>query len=89
MDGGAAISVDTCPRDACEADRFVDGHGLVIGGIERLDLAAGRGLVNRELERPAGICWRRTIACIRALAGNISNRNRVCVCRSGGEEGRS
>ena len=37
---GAAIGIDARPLDAREADRFADGHGLVIGGVERLNLAA-------------------------------------------------
>jgi hypothetical protein len=47
---GAAIGVDARPLDSRNSDRFVNGYGEVIGGVKRLDLAAGRSLVDRELE---------------------------------------
>src|ERR1700730_4330707 len=52
--GGGNMNPST--NDPRNADRFGNFYGAVIGGIERLDLAAGQGLVDRELERPAGIC---------------------------------
>ena len=48
-------SVESALVDPRDADRFGDSHGAIISGIDRLDLAAGTGLAQSELEGAAGM----------------------------------
>ena len=43
-------------NDAVPHHSTFSENRLIIGGVERLDLAAATGLVQRELERAAGLC---------------------------------
>ena len=63
---GTALGIDPSPLDARNADRFVDGHWSIISGVERLDLAAGRGLVDlrlRSAQQPPEFYTRRELPC--------------------------
>jgi len=63
-----------------DADRFVDGQRAVAGGIERVDLAAGRGLGDDVGEGPA---WRGAAAIVGIAADARDERaqaERLCGC---------
>ena len=64
----AGRAVDAGALDACNADRIGDGYAAIMRGIEHLDLAAGTGLAERELERAARVCGRGASTAIGALA---------------------